>query len=108
MGNVAESAEIRRPEIYIFRLECMIMRKNEYHKQKKGLPSLARATRRMLCFGLPPIYAAVLGILISVGRATPMTEANALYHIEMLEYPLAALVLLTFGALLSELVARER
>ncbi len=86
----------------------MNMRKNLHHitkKHKKG--GLCSSSLRMLTIGIPLILAVLLRLLYEIKAYPILTEARAAYFGGALEYPLAALMLLTGGVLLVELIAKK-
>ena len=70
------------------------MRKNEKFFQKRQF-TLAPLAAKILALGLLPIYASLLYLLFEVRAAGELTEAAARYWGGMLEYPVAALAVLT-------------
>lgn len=80
----------------------MNMRKNKYKK----LPVLRGGTCLLLQCGMLPLFAALAAVYIEATRA-PLHVARAAQYGEMLQTVLASLALLTFGALVGELAARE-
>ena len=68
---------------------------------------LAPIAARVLHVGLVMIYASLLRLWIEVECAAPFTAAGANYFGGLLEYPVAALMLLTGAVLLLDRVARE-
>ena len=78
------------------------------HKNDKRKPLRLRAgTCLLLQCGLLPIYAAVFSVCY-VATDAPLHPARAAELAAVLESALAALVLLTFGALVGELLCRDR
>lgn len=72
----------------------MNMRKNEKFTSKQPF-SLAPLAAKILGLGLLPIYASLLRLFFEVRAAGELTEAAARYWGGMLEYPVAALAVLT-------------
>lgn len=74
--------------------------------RKNGRPSppkkqiLSPVAQRVLHIGLLLIYTSLFRLLIEVQVAAPFPTGIAAYYGEMLEYPLAALMLLTGTVLL--------
>lgn len=70
------------------------MRKNVNLTPKKQF-TLAPLAAKILSLGLLPIYASLLRLFFEVRAAGELTEAAARYWGGMLEYPVAALAVLT-------------
>lgn len=68
---------------------------------------LRESTCLLLQCGMVPLYLAVAAVYIEAGTA-PLHAASAARYREMLLTVMASLVLLTFGALVAELAAREQ
>ena len=85
----------------------MNMRKNEYNSPQKAKKRSASPAQAILLLGLPPILLCLLGILYLIGRDAPLTLAAANYFGRMLEYPVAALMLVTAGAVIADLAWRR-
>lgn len=80
----------------------MNMHKNKYRR----LPTLRNGTCLLLQCGMAPLFAALAAVYIEATRA-PLHVARVAQYGEMLQVVLASLALLTFGALVGELAARE-
>lgn len=85
----------------------MNMRKNEYIKGQKSKKRRLRPAEVVLSLGLPPILLCLFGILYQIEIGAPLTRAAANYFGGMLEYPVAALMLVTAGALIADLAWRH-
>lgn len=85
----------------------MNMRKNEYKRVQKSKRRRAHPAEIILSLGLPPILFCLFGILYQIERGAPLTRAAANYFGRMLEYPAAALMLVTAGALIADLAWRR-
>ena len=84
----------------------MIMRKNDTPRNRAKAPLLMPQAARLLGGGLCLIYPSLLRLLFEVQRAATITQAKASYFGSLLEYPAAALVLLTAATLLLDRMAR--
>jgi hypothetical protein len=82
----------------------MNMRKGVLHMHDRRLAPMAA---RVLYVGLVMIYASLLRLWLEVESAAPFTAARAAYFGGLLEYPVAALMLLTGAVLLLNRVTRE-
>ena len=82
------------------------MRKNEYKIQKSI--RLSRPARIILLCGAGLTLLSLLGILHTVIANAPLTRAAAIYYGGMLEYPLAALMLTTAGAVLADIAYKSQ
>ena len=80
------------------------MRKNEKFTLKKHF-SLAPLAAKILSLGLLPIYASLLRLFFELRAAGELTEAAARYYGGMLEYPVAALAVLTALTFLADRAA---
>jgi hypothetical protein len=81
---------------------CMNMRKND--NQKKHL---APVTKGVFCVGLLLIYASLFRLILEITAQIPFTAAKAEQFGRWLEYPVAALMLLSASVYLIERVMRE-
>ena len=81
---------------------CMNMRKNDNHKKR-----LSPLTRGIFYGGLSMIYASLFRLIFEIDTQAPFTAAKADAFGRMLEYPVAALMLLTVFTYLTERVTRE-
>ena len=82
------------------------MRKNESFTPKKHI-SLAPLAKKILNLGMIPIYASLLRLLWELRNIGTLTEAAARYYGAMLEYPVAALAVLTAATFLADRVAKH-
>ena len=80
----------------------MNMRKNDDPKQK-----LSPVTRRFFCAGMVLIYLSLFRLIYEITALVPFTAAKAALFGRWLEYPAAALMLLSCSAYLIERVIRE-
>ena len=78
----------------------MNMRKNGCNNTK--IRRLTPVTKRILCIGLSLIYASLFRLLFEITRTAPYPPSMAEHFGEMLEYPVAALALLTAAAYLAQ------
>lgn len=85
----------------------MNMRKIAKNIHISRLFPLAKPARIILAAGLPPIFLCVLGIWAAVAARGSFAAGTARYFAGMLEYPLAALVVITGGALLADAAAKR-
>ena len=76
-------------------------------RKRKRTQWRPRLALRVLHIGLILIYASLLRLLFEVQSAAPLTPRAAAYFGGLLEYPLAALVLLTGAVLLLGRAERE-
>lgn len=83
----------------------MIMRKNEYFSFKKSLTPTAC---RLLQIGLVLIYASLFRLIFEITSLAPFTAAKAEYFGRMLEFPVAALAVLTVATYLTDRVTRKK
>ena len=84
------------------------MQKNNFcmNMNKNGRFSLSAPAKWVLHSGLALIYASVIAMILSLPEF-PLGEKQVRYFGMLLEYPAAALMLLTGLTLLAELVWRE-
>ena len=71
-------------------------------------PLLMPQARRLLLFGMVPIYLSLFRLLAEILHRAPFSEATAAYFGGALEYPLAAMVLLGGITLVADRVCREQ
>ncbi len=81
----------------------MNINKNNYFSQMKARKKRMRPATAILLCCLPPILFCLLGILWLIGTGAPLTQADAVYFGGMLEYPVAALVIVTAGAVIADI-----
>ena len=81
---------------------CMNMRKNDNKKVR-----LSPVTKGIFCVGLTMIYASLFRLILDITAEIPFTAAKAELFGRWLEYPVAALMLLTASVYLIERVMRE-
>ena len=84
----------------------MNMRKKEYRKATR-LIKAAPATL-LLWVGAPPIILSLLTLLHNAEHAAPLTAARATYLGRLVEYPVAAVMILTAGLALLSLTQRKK
>ena len=82
------------------------MRKNDRSTPSKT-PFLSPQTLKILRIGLFIIYASSLRLLLDVQMAGPLCQAKAEQFGRMLEYPVAALAILTVATYITERAARS-
>lgn len=75
------------------------------HK-KRSFRFSAVATR-IFALGFPLIFAVLFRLLSEVRAAGQLSAGTAAYYVRLLEYPLAALMLLTGGCLLADYIAKK-
>ena len=80
------------------------MRKNDNKTVQK--PFLMPLAARILRLGMLLIYLSLFRLILEITAAAPFTEAAAKRFGSMLEYPVAALMLLTASAFLIDRVLR--
>lgn len=85
----------------------MNMRKNSGLLHKKRRFRLSAPAVRIFALGFLPIFASLLRLLREIRAAGTLTEGTAAYYGKMLEYPVAALMLLTGGCLLADYIAKK-
>lgn len=85
------------------------MRKNDNFGAKKRLklPQLAPLAAKVLGLGLFLIYAVVFRLIFELTADLPLTEAAANRYWGMLEYPVAALAILTAATFLIDRVMKN-
>lgn len=84
----------------------MNMRKKEYKLQKMSL-ALSPLAEKLLLLGGTPILLSLLYIAFNVA-ALPLLTLNAMqYYTAMLEYPIAAIAVLTVGTLLTDIAVKR-
>lgn len=81
---------------------CMNMRKNDKENKR-----LSPVTKGVFCVGLALIYASLFRLILEITAQAPFTAAKAEVFGRWLEYPVAALMLLTASIYLIERVMRE-
>lgn len=81
---------------------CMNMRKND-DPQKR----LSPVTKAVFCVGFTLIYSSLFRLILEITAQVPFTAAKADLFGRWLEYPVAALMLLTASTYLIERVIRE-
>lgn len=84
---------------------CMNMNKRKKNIHKKHPVSPAD---RILFLCAPLILLCLFGVIAELVAHPQLSAGSAAYYGGMLEYPIAALALLTGGIFLAERVARER
>lgn len=84
----------------------MNMRKNGC-KKSAAKRFLSPPALLILQCGLPVILLSLLGISFFISENAPLTKAAAVYVGGMLEYPVAALMILTVGAILADIAYRQ-
>ncbi len=82
------------------------MRKKEYKTQKKNL-ILSPLAEKLLIFGGTPILLCLLYISFSIAALPHLTLNNMHYYTAMLEYPIAAIAVLTVGTLLTDIAVKR-
>lgn len=85
----------------------MNMRKKEYKLHQNSKKGRYRPADAILLVCLPPILLCLVGILFLIGDGAPLTEASAAYFGGMLEYPVAALMIVTAGAVIADLTSQR-
>lgn len=83
----------------------MNMRKKEYTKAIKRIKKAPLTL--LLWVSAPLILLSLLTLLHSIGQASPLTVARAAYLGKLLEYPVAAVMILTVGLALIHLTTRQ-
>ena len=82
------------------------MRKKEYKTQKKKL-ILSPIAQKLLIFGGTPILLCLLYISFSIAALPLLTLNKMQYYTAMLEYPIAAIAVLTVGTLLIDIAVKR-
>ena len=78
------------------------MRKNDDQKKR-----LSPTTTVVFCIGVALIYASLFRLILEITAEVPFTAAKAELFGKWLEYPVAALMLLSVSVYLIERVMRE-
>lgn len=76
--------------------------------RKKNSELLTPIAGRVLHIGLTMIYFSLFRFLFEVQAAAPFPSSKAAYFKDLLEYPIAALALLTAAVFLIDRASRER
>ena len=86
----------------------VFMQKNNFcmNMNKNGKFRLSKLAKRVLHSGLLMIYASLIALILSLPCA-PLGESEVRYFGRLLEYPVAALTLLTALTLLAERIYRD-